>query len=134
LFAGTLSKDEYLTHRLAYYPATQWLNSHTSPESHVYYLGETRLLYLDRRVSFSSAYNHNEIVSLLAPNAPPFFTELKNRGITHIIINGREIERLRNSYDYLPISAEAEHELRAALSECRIVFAKSGVQVCELPH
>jgi hypothetical protein len=97
-------------------------------------LGETRLLYLDRPVSMSSAYNHNDIANILALNAPPFFAQLKNRGITHIMIHGQEIERLRGSYDYLPISADAEQQLRIALSGCRIVFAKSGVQVCELPR
>ncbi|WP_455378200.1 hypothetical protein, partial [Petrachloros mirabilis] len=134
LFTGALSKDDYLTRRLAYYPAAQWLNNHAPPDGHVYYLGETRLLYLDRLVSMSSAYDHNEIASLLAPDAPPLFTQLKNRGISHIMIHGREIERLRSSYEYLPISADAERQLRQALAGCRIVFAKSGVQVCELPR
>lgn len=133
LFTGAMSKDEYLTRRLAYYPAAQWLNNHAPSDGHVYYLGETRLLYLDRPVSMSSAYDHNEIGSLLGPNAPPFFTQLKNRGITHILIHGREIERLRGSYEYLPISADVEQQLRTALAGCRIVFTKSGVQVCELP-
>lgn len=134
LFTGTLSNDEYLTRRLAYYPAAQWLNNHASSDSHVYYLGETRLLYLDRPVTMSSAYDHNKIADLLAPDAPPFLAQLKDRGVTHIMIHGREIERLRGSYDYLPISTDAEHQLRASLAGCRIVFAKSGVQVCELPR
>ncbi|WP_455243103.1 hypothetical protein, partial [Petrachloros mirabilis] len=134
LFSGTVSKDEYLTRRLAYYPAAQWLNNHASSDSHVYYLGETRLLYLDRPVTMSSAYDHNEIANLLAPNSPPLLAQLKDRGVTHIMIHGREIERLRGSYDYLPISTDAEHQLRASLAGCRIVFAKSGVQVCELPR
>ncbi|WP_455371234.1 phospholipid carrier-dependent glycosyltransferase [Petrachloros mirabilis] len=133
LFSGTVSKDEYLTRRLAYYPAAQWLNNHASSDSHVYYLGETRLLYLDRPVTMSSAYDHNEIADLLAPNSPPLLAQLKDRGVTHIMIHGREIERLRGSYDYLPISTDAEHQLRVSLAGCRIVFAKSGVQVCELP-
>lgn len=133
MFTGTLSKDEYLSRRLAYYPAAQWINTHTPSDSHVYYLGETRLLYLNRSVSMSSAYDHNEIGALLAAAAPSFITHLKNRGVTHIVINGREIERLRSSYDYLAISVGAERELRVALAACRIVFAKSGVQVCELP-
>lgn len=134
LFTGSLSKDEYLSRRLAYYPAAQWLNSHVPPDSHIYYLGETRLLYVDRPVSLSSAYDHNEIGNLLSPSAPPFLDQLKDRGITHIMIHGREIERLRGSYDYLPISYEAEQELRASLGGCRIVFARSGVQLCELPR
>jgi hypothetical protein len=134
LFTGSLSEDEYLSSRLAYYPAAQWINRHAPLDSRVYYLGETRLLYLDRPVSMSSAYNHNDIANILALNAPPFFAQLKNRGITHIMIHGQEIERLRGSYDYLPISADAEQQLRIALSGCRIVFAKSGVQVCELPR
>lgn len=134
LFTGRLSKDDYLGRRLAYYPAAQWLNSHSPQNSRVYFLGETRLLYLDRAVSMSSAYNRNEIADLLAPDAPPLFVQLKNRGVTHILIHGSEVERLRRSYDYLPISTGAEQQLRAALSECRLVFAKYGVQVCELPR
>jgi hypothetical protein len=134
LFSGRLSKDDYLARRTAYYPAAQWLNTHAPPDAQVLYLGETRLLYLDRPVSFSSAYNFTEIARLMAPNAPPLFSQLRNMGITHILINGREIERLHASYEYLPVSVDAERRLHAALEECRIVFRKSGVQICELPR
>jgi len=134
LFSGALSHDDYLERRLAYYPAAMWLNNQTPPDGRIYYLGETRLLYLNRPVSFSSAYDHSEMARLLAPHAPPFFDQLKSRGVTHIVIHGREIERLRRSYDYLPISDDAERRLRGTLAQCRIVFSKSGVQVCELPR
>lgn len=134
LFSGSLSQDDYLARRLAYYPAAQWINSHTPPDARIYYLGETRLSYLDRRVSLTSAYDHHEMAQLLEPNSLPILDLLKNRGITHLVINGREIERLRGAYDYLPLSSDAEQRLRAALSACQVVFVKSGVQVCELPH
>ena len=134
LFSGSLSTDEYLARRLSYYPAAQWLNAHTPLTAHVYYLGETRLLYLDRRVSLASAYDRHEMSRLIDIEAPPLFDQLKRRGVTHLVVNGREIERLRGAYDYLPLSSDAERRLRAALSECRVVFAKSGVQVCELPQ
>lgn len=134
LFSGTLSKDDYLARRIAYYPAVQWMNTHTSLDARVLYRGETRLLYLDRPVSFSSAYDHTEIAHLLAPDAPHFFSQLRNMGITHIMINGREIERLRAGYEYLPLQVETEARLRTALADCHIVFRKSGVQICELPR
>jgi hypothetical protein len=134
LFTGALSHDDYLARRLAYYPAAVWINNQAPPDGRVYYLGETRLLYVNRPVSFSSAYDHSEIAQLLAPHALPFFDQLKSRGITHIVIHGREIERLRRSYDYLPISDDAERQLRGTLAQCRVVFSKSGVQVCELPR
>jgi hypothetical protein len=98
------------------------------------YLGETRLLYLDRPVRFSSAYDITELARLLDPDAPPLFQQLRSQGITHILINGREIDRLRASYDYLPISPDAERRLKSALHDCRIVFRQSGVQICELPN
>jgi hypothetical protein len=134
LASGTLSKDEYLSRRLAYYPAVQWLNAHVPPQAHVLYLGETRLLYLDRPVKFSSAYDRTEIAHLLGPEAPPLFSQLRSLGVTHIVIHGREIERLRAAYEYLPLSVEAEQRLRAALGSCRILFHKHGVQICELPR
>lgn len=134
LFAGSLSNDEYLARRLPYYPAAKWLNSHTPPDAHIYYLGETRLLYLTRQVSFTSAYDRHEMSRLIAAESVPLFDQLKNRGVTHIVVNGREIERLRGAYDYLTLPADAEQRLRAALSVCPVVFVKSGVQVCELPH
>lgn len=134
LASGTLSKDDYLARRLAYYPAVQWLNAQAPPGAQVLYLGETRLLYLNRHVRFSSAYDYTELARLLGPDAPPLFSQLRNLGITHILINGREIERLRAGYGYLPLSVNAEQRLRAALVECQIVFRKFSVQVCELPH
>lgn len=134
LFSGSLSRDEYLSRRLAYYPAAQWLNAHTGAAARVLYLGETRLLYLDREVTLSSAYDAGHFDRLLAADAPPFWTSLKRLGVTHILINGREIDRLRAGYDYLTLSAEAEHRLKASLQGCRIVFRQSGVQLCEVPQ
>ena len=134
LFSGKLSHDDYLTRRIAYYPATQWLNTHAPSNARVLYLGETRLLYLDRPVRFSSAYDITELARLLDPDAPPLFQQLRSQGITHILINGREIDRLRATYDYLPISPDAERRLKSALQDCRIVFRQSGVQICELPN
>ena len=134
LFSGTLSDSEYLARRLAYYPATQWLNHNTPIDTQVLYLGETRLLYLDRRVRFSSAYDVNQITHLLPSPPDRLIRQLRAQGITHIVIHGREIERLRAAYDYLSLSTDAEGQLRAALAQCRIVFHKSGVQICELPQ
>lgn len=134
LFSGTLSDNDYLARRLAYYPATQWLNLNAPVDAQVLYLGETRLVYLNRSVSFSSAYDVNQITRLLPSPPEPLIRQLRTRGITHIVIHGREIERLRAAYEYLPLSTEAEGQLRAALAECRIVFRKSGVQICELPQ
>ena len=134
LFSGKLSHDDYLTRRIAYYPATQWLNTHAPSNAHILYLGETRLLYLDRPVRLSSAYDITELARLLDPDAPPLFQQLRSQGITHILINGREIDRLRATYDYLPISPDAERRLKSALQDCRIVFRQSGVQICELPN
>jgi hypothetical protein len=133
LFSGTLSRDQYLARRLAYYPAAQWLNAHTEKDAHVLYLGETRLLYVDRQVTLASAYDAGHFDRLLAQGAPPFWTALKSLGVTHILINGREIDRLRTDYDYLSLTADAERQLKAALQSCRILFRRSGVQLCELP-
>jgi hypothetical protein len=58
---------------------------------------------------------------------------LKSLGVTHILIHGREIDRLRSSYDYLTLTSEGERQLRAELHRCRIVFRQSGVQLCEIP-
>jgi hypothetical protein len=132
-FSGSLSRDEYLARRLAYYPAAQWLNAHTDAQARVLYLGETRLLYVDRQVALSSPYDAGHFDRLLAPGAPPLWTTLNNIGVTHILINGREIDRLRTSYDYLVLAADAERQLKAALQGCRILFRQSGVQLCEIP-
>jgi hypothetical protein len=134
LFSGSLSRDEYLARRLAYYPAAQWLNAHTAADARVLYLGETRLLYVDRQVTLSSAYDAGHFDRLLAPGAPPLWTMLKRVGVTHILINGPEIDRLRGSYDYLTLTMDAERQLKTALQGCRVVFRQSGVQLCELPY
>jgi hypothetical protein len=133
-FSGSLSRDEYLSRRLAYYPAAQWLNTHTDTHARVLYLGETRLLYLARLVTLSSAYDAGHFDRLLAPGAPPLWTTLKRLGVTHILVHGQEIDRLRGSYDYLSLTADAEHRLKTSLQGCRVVFRQSGVQLCELPH
>ncbi len=133
-FSGSLSRDEYLARRLAYYPAAQWLNAHTNADTRVLYLGETRLLYLERQVMLSSAYDAGHFDRLLAPGALPFWTTLQRLGVTHILIHGHEIDRLRGSYDYLTLTNDAERQLKASLQGCRIVFRQSGVQLCEIPY
>jgi hypothetical protein len=134
LFSGSLSRDEYLSRRLAYYPAAQWLNGHTDTDARVLYLGETRLLYLDRLVTLSSAYDAGHFDRLLAPGAPPLWATLKRLGVTHVLVHGREIDRLRGTYDYLSLTVEAEQRLKTSLQGCRVVFRQSGVQLCELPQ
>ncbi|HKY71894.1 MAG TPA: hypothetical protein VJL88_08230 [Nitrospira sp.] len=134
LFSGSLSRHDYLSRRLAYYQAAQWVNAHTASDAHVLYLGETRLLYVDRLVTFTSAYDAGHFDRLLAPKAPPLWTTLKDLRVTHILINGREIDRLRGSYEYLALSSDAERQLKHALQECRLLFRQSGVQLCELPR
>ena len=134
LFSGSLSRDEYLARRLAYYPAAQWLNAHTDTDARVLYLGETRLLYVQRDVMLSSAYDAGHFDRLLAPGALSLWTTLTRMGVTHILIHGHEIDRLRGSYDYLSLTTDAERRLKTSLQRCRIVFRKSGVQLCEVPR
>jgi hypothetical protein len=134
LFSGSLSRHDYLSRRLAYYQAAQWINAHTASDAHVLYLGETRLLYIDRLVTFTSAYDAGHFDRLLAPKAPLLWRTLKDLGVTHILINGREIDRLRGSYDYLALTGDAERQLKNALQECRVLFRQSGVQLCEVPR
>ncbi|HKT36148.1 MAG TPA: hypothetical protein VJR03_15080 [Nitrospira sp.] len=134
LLSGSLSRDEYLARRLAYYPAAQWLNAHTDADARILFLGETRLLYVDRQVTFSSAYDSGHFDRFLEPGAPPLWTALRRLGVTHILIHGREIDRLRRSYDYLALTPDAERHLKTSLQECRILFRQSGVQLCALPE
>jgi len=134
LFSGSLSRHDYLSRRLAYFQAAQWVNAHTASDAHVLYLGETRLLYIDRLVTLTSAYDAGHFDRLLVPKAPPLWRTLKDLGVTHILINGREIDRLRGSYDYLALTGDAERQLKNALQECRVLFRQSGVQLCEVPR
>jgi hypothetical protein len=92
----------FLAQRLGYYPAARYINEQLPAEARILLVGETRTYYLERAVRVSSAHDRSLPVRWATQGATPrgFMEVLRREGITHLLVNRREGERLARGYAY----------------------------------
>ena len=113
VITGTESRHDYLSRHLAdLYPITQYANETLPAAATILYFGETRGYYADRKFIANSAEDQTVIVALAsqARNAQDLRAALRDLGVTHIILNKREIVRLNRQYHYLAWHTPADEE------------------------
>jgi hypothetical protein len=115
---GLESRDHYLTRKLNYYAAAQFVN--TLPDSSlVFVMGDQRgYYYYNRRVIVSPVFNQNPLVAWANEASSPqdLAARLKSRHITHILINRSEWMRLEKSYNLFPFSVTGRQNWERFLS------------------
>lgn len=130
--SGSMSRDAYLREHLAYYGAAQCLHANAASAAQVLLVGETRLLYLERPLRFSSAYDRSEFGDWIAAHREPtaLNERLRQMGIAYVLINRREIRRLQRAYDHMALGEEQMDRIAVWLRTCRLVYNGRGVQLC----
>jgi len=100
---GLEGREVYLTRMLNYYAAAEFVNTQTPENSRVYVLGDQRGYYYKRDVMISPVFSKNLMTEWAntAPDARTLFRQLKEEGITHILVNRPEFERLKEGYPSL---------------------------------
>ena len=100
------TETEYLTRRLDYYPAAAFINSNLPEDAGVMLVGETRSYYLERPVRVSSAHNRSLAVRWAdeAGTVERLLAVLEREGVTHLLVNEEEGDRLGKKYAYYDFS------------------------------
>lgn len=132
---GWQSNDDYLSRMVASYPVVKYLNERLPPESRVLVIGESRVAYLRRDHVHGSALDPPPLAALVTGARDPAGLEagLAQSGITHLLINNRELARVEQEY---PLAA-MDQELKTALAgflngRCRLLLRAGDVYLFAL--
>ncbi len=101
-----IPKDEFLSTSHPSYPnppykVLLWINKNLPLKTRILFSAENKSYYLKRDyITYSAESNLQPLIEFLkkSENAKEFYSILKEKGITHILINYREAIRLQPSY------------------------------------
>jgi hypothetical protein len=132
---GKISAGTYLTAMLPYYEMALWMNVNLPPGAQVLFLGETRVLYVERVVRFSSAYDHTDIVRWMreSPGDDAFRERIAGTGADHLLINASEVGRLNKTYRYMDLSPRETDVLNHLLKKSTLLRSRGDIHLFRLP-
>jgi hypothetical protein len=135
VWSALVERDAHLDRVLDYWSAADWLNRTTPPDARILLLGETRVLYFERSLVFSSAYDRHVVQRWMEDTSSPdeLLARLRAEGVTHVLINWFEVERLGHGRGHLQLRADESRILLGALDSLTRVFADGRVEVRALP-
>jgi hypothetical protein len=105
---GVQPRQAYLLQKLDYYAAASYINREPSAVLTLV-VGDQRGYYYNKPVVITPVFNRNPLVDWAeaAPSAEALRQTLKAKGITHLLINQKEMTRLA-PYNLFPFSVTAE--------------------------
>ena len=85
------------------YEPIVWMNKNLPAESKVLYIGEARAYYSRPNVVWATAFDQHPLSGMMTgvTNASELLQVLRDRGVTHIYVDRRELSRLGQGYGYL---------------------------------
>ncbi len=108
---GLETRGEYLMRQLdhPYYGAAEYINHQLPEDILVYVVGDQRGYYYHKPVIVTPVFNSNPLAGWAnqAADAGALRQTLRNRGITHLVINYSEMDRLR-AYNIFPWSPHGQ--------------------------
>lgn len=134
--AGHEDGRAYLARHVPGFGAAMWVRGHT-PEAgtRLLLVGETASTYFGRDFVPVSAYNRHPMADWLQGcERPADLAEvLRGRGLTHVVLNPTELQRLQARYGHLPLGAREADVLRGFLAGCPRLFDDGTVAVLAVP-
>jgi 4-amino-4-deoxy-L-arabinose transferase-like glycosyltransferase len=93
---GLQSGAAYLRGLLRSYPAVEHINTTLPRDARVLILGESRVAYLQRDYVYQTVFDRPLIDDILGESFSPeeMTAALRKEGLTHVLVNVRELERL----------------------------------------
>jgi hypothetical protein len=98
---GFESEADYLnrsrmTYPNPYYDAASWINAHTPRNAGIALVGEQRSLYIERKSLMMDFSNYSPMIVWAeeAKDGEELFAKLRQKGITHLLLNVPEARRL----------------------------------------
>jgi 4-amino-4-deoxy-L-arabinose transferase-like glycosyltransferase len=131
--SGLISKSAYLRRENAAYSnpsaaAMEFVNGNLKPDARILLLGESRGFHCERRFVASSFFDRSPLVEWLKESRSP--GELRERlgreGITHFLINGPELARLKDAGRWAFEPEEAKRLLDFWSASVREVYSDAG--------
>jgi hypothetical protein len=105
---GAQGRAEYLRENLRIWPAVEFINRSLPASARVLVLGETKVAYLQRDHLYQAVFDRPLVDYLLEGRSPPedMGAALGRKGVTHVLVNLQELERLERGRRALPFSRE----------------------------
>lgn len=134
---GLESRDAYLSRMVASYPAVKFINERLPPAARILVLGESRVAYLRRDHVHGSTYDLSPLALLAGEpgSAAGIEAGLRGAGITHLLVNNRELARVESAY---PLTAMApplkEAFARFLNTRCRLLMRTGDVYLAAMPE
>ncbi|MBP9128476.1 MAG: hypothetical protein KBG07_06880, partial [Elusimicrobia bacterium] len=132
---GLISRSEYLSKKLDYYPAMEFMKNNLPENAKVLFVGDQRAYYCPRW--------HLAPMGLLptplrpwtdeSADAPAFSRKLREMGFTHIFFNFKEAKRLEG-YRVLDLSDHGKNVFYSCLKSLRALHSTEGTVVLALPE
>jgi 4-amino-4-deoxy-L-arabinose transferase-like glycosyltransferase len=131
---GAQRRQDYLASQLRSHRVAGYVNARLPPESRILVLGETRVAYLRRDHIFQTAYDRSVLEH--STGAPPegwVGETLRRLGVTHILVNYPEMERLEGQYaTYRGLAASLPQLNRLAGERGTLLVSDRGVSLFAL--
>lgn len=88
-------REKYISQKISYYNAAQFLNKKNTGKNAILLLGDARVFYYNYKVFTSTVFNENDFIKVFKKEGEKKFDEmLKINNIKYILINQSEIKRL----------------------------------------
>ncbi|MBL0058207.1 MAG: glycosyltransferase family 39 protein [Elusimicrobia bacterium] len=131
---GLVSRDEYLSRKLDYYPAMSFMEKELPPDANVLFVGDQRSYYCPRRHLAPMALLPTPLRDWTEESAdgPAFGRKLRALGFTHLFFNRREAKRLE-SYRVLDLTEHGRAVFESLLRSLVPLYASEGAALYALP-
>ena len=134
LISTNVTREQYLSGRISYFEAAQYLNSHAKGERTIM-VGETRNAYIRAKLIPFSYTDPDPLLrwSSKVKNAEELYRKLKQEQVGYILYNRAEMKRLADQYGIWRASSEQNAMIAEMLrAHGKIVFSKSGAVVIRI--
>lgn len=134
LLRGVGDVEAYKAAMFPSYPAIDFVNRNTEPDSQVILVGEARNFYLKRPYRLASGIDYSILKTYLTKtdNSEVFVSALANDNIDYMILNLAEFNRLQKGYHRLDRVEWKKMAVYLKDMQSRIVFQKGGLFVFKI--
>jgi len=132
---GLETKDDYLTNRLKYspYPVFEYINKNLSDKDKIFFVGEQRSFYCKKKYIASNVFAPNPLIDWAnnSKNYLELINKMKSYGITHVIYNKNEGQRLLG-YGIFNFSLQGKKNWEELISNTKLLFHYNEVYLYSL--
>lgn len=133
---GLQATDDYLAGMIASHPAVRFINDRLPPEARVLVIGESRVAHLRRDHVHGSALDPAPLAALVgeARDADGIEAALTRAGITHLLVNNRELARVERTRPLAALDPALKTALGRFINErCRPLLTGGNIFLIALP-